>query len=77
MKKKLIGSFCAVAIAAITFFATKTNAGENGIDLTSLVKINSASAECTTRHNVGGGKCLKSVDLCVGDPGNSACDFGW
>lgn len=77
MKKKILGAAGVAAIAAIVFFASKANANNKNIDLSSLVKINTASAECSSSHGFGGGKCLTLSQICVGDPGNSECDFGW
>lgn len=77
MKKKILGSVGVIAIALVVFFTTSTNANNNDTDLLSLLKINTANAECTTSHNVGGGKCLSLSKNCVGDPGNNECDFGW
>lgn len=77
MKKKIIGAAGIAALATVVFFASKSNANGNNTDLVSLVKINTASAECTSSHGFGGGKCLSLSGICVGDPGNSQCDFGY
>ncbi|MEC5145239.1 hypothetical protein [Chitinophaga sp. 212800010-3] len=77
MKKKILAAAGIAAIATVAFFATKTNANNNSVDLNSLVKINTASAECSNNYGFGGGKCLYFAQICVGDPGNMECDFGW
>ncbi|HEX6429945.1 MAG TPA: hypothetical protein VF008_19760 [Niastella sp.] len=77
MKKKILGAASVAAIAAVVFFTSKSNANSNNIDLSSLVKINTASAECSSSHGFGGGKCLSLAQICVGDPWSSECDFGW
>lgn len=77
MKKKILGAAGIAAIAVAAFFATNTKANNNDVDLTSLLKINTASAECSSSVGVGGGKCLTLSQICVGDPGNNECDFGW
>jgi len=77
MKKKILGAAGIVAIATVAFFATQSKASNNDVDLTSLLKINTASAECSSSHGFGGGKCLTLSQICVGDPGNNQCDFGW
>jgi hypothetical protein len=77
MKKKIFGSAVVVAVAALAFVTSGNSQDGNSLSLASLVKINKASAECTNDHDAGGGKCLKSQQICVGDPGNDECDFGW
>ncbi|MBO9203842.1 MULTISPECIES: hypothetical protein [Niastella] len=77
MKKKVFSAMGVAAIAAVVFFASKSNANSKNVDLSSLVKINTASAECFSSHGAGGGKCLSLAQFCVGDPGNNECDFGW
>lgn len=77
MKKIIFGATGIAAIATLVFFATNTKANSNNMDLGSLVKINTASAECVTSHGFGDGKCLTLSQLCVGDPGNTECDFGY
>lgn len=77
MKKKIFSVAGVAAIAAVVFFASNSNANNNNIDLKSLVKINTASAECQSSHGFGGGKCLSLAQICVGDPWSSECDFGW
>lgn len=69
----MIGMFSAMAIAAIAFFATTTSAGENGIDLTSLVKINSASAECCSTA-INNGRCSFTGNCFANPGGNVDCD---
>ena len=77
MKKKIFGVAAIVAMATFVFVASKSNANSNNVDLSSLVKINTASAECQSSHGFGGGKCLSLAQICVGDPWSSECDFGW
>lgn len=77
MKKKLLFSVGALSvISAFLLFSNKSSFSQN-VSLESLVKINSVSAECITSHNLGDGKCLVLTQICVGDPYNPECDFGY
>lgn len=77
MRKKILLSVGIVIAAVLAFSVSAKNTNNGSMDLASLVKINTASAECTTEHNVGWGHCIISQQYCVGDPYNPECDFGW
>jgi hypothetical protein len=79
--KKTLGIISVVAVAAVlTLNVTLSKDNKTGnVNLAGISTAPEASAECTTGHygGVGGGKCLQSANICVGDPGNTSCDFGW
>jgi hypothetical protein len=74
--KKTIGIFGFIALSAGVFFFTNTLevSNSNDVDLDSLISLNTADAECRP-YNWSGGKCLTLSQICVGDPGNTECDF--
>lgn len=78
MKKiVLIAGIVVITIVVLCINVSLNRNGQTGnIDLAQLTVTNQASAECTTSHGFGGGKCLMA-GICVGDPGNNQCDFGW
>ncbi|MCF8716348.1 hypothetical protein JM658_16075 [Joostella atrarenae] len=76
--KKLLGTVGVLTLSMGIYLATNTqvSASSNDLDLTSLVRLNTANAECPSPTPYGGGKCLTLSQICVGDPGNNECRFG-
>lgn len=72
--KKIITVFGTIALATGIFFSSNVKADQS-LNLTSLVAVNSANAECPKPEPYGGGKCLPLSQICVGDPGNNECRF--
>jgi hypothetical protein len=74
MYKKAIGFLGLAVVAVGAFLATNTSSSSNATDLTHMVKLNTANAECVS-SSTSNGKCLTLSQVCVGDPGNNQCDF--
>jgi hypothetical protein len=77
MKKKIFGFAVVVAMAALAFVTSGNSPEGTSLNLASLLKINSSSAECYSVVVIGNGKCLLTQHLCVFEPGIMDCDPGW
>lgn len=77
--KKVFSIISVVAVAAVLTLnvSLSKNSKTGNINLASISAAPEASAECTNSRGFGDGKCIQLADLCVGDPGNTGCDWGW
>lgn len=77
--KKVFSIISAVVVAAVLTLnvSLSKNSKTGNVNLASISAAPEASAECTNHYGFGGGRCLQSADICVGDYGNSQCDWGW
>lgn len=74
MNKKVLGLLSVVTVSAAIFFTTNVSNNPKDTDLTQMIGLNTANAECKT-SSISNGKCLQLSQICVGDPGNNECDF--
>lgn len=76
MKKTLV-FFGIALLATVAFFGNNTSNSSQGFTLESLVKLNSANAECIPHWgdpNLNFGTCLPVNQICIFSTGTGNCD---